>query len=211
MAIRVIGNTAGNTGRILKPKKRDGVAENREPERQEIADGSEHEPNEHDNEREPNADGQSDFVDIESIDTGDSNSGGARTYTGKRRGRKPGSTNKSSGGKRSGSSTSKTTDSITSMLYVVHSVAGSLLKMPSLKIPKTSCADLAEAITEVTQLYDIPLLDEKGMAWANLAAVAVKVYIFNGQGTIVKDQENQRVSVVSEPMPIPDWMRGGVN
>ena len=93
------------------------------------------------------------------------------------------------------------------MLFTIHSVAGSLLKIPAVQIPKSSCNDLAEAIMQVTELYEIPLLDEKGMAWANLAAVACKVYIFNGAATVVKNEDN--VTVISDPLPMPAWMVNG--
>lgn len=206
MAIRVLGSPDSNIGRVLKPKKRDGESAQRVIGEGSETDRIEHESDSADNSSEPNTDGQTEFVDIDSIDTGTDNN--QRTYSGKRRGRKPGSSNRNSSGKRSSSGTSKTTDSITSMLFVVHSVAGSLLKMPSIKISKESCNDLAEAIMQVTELYEIPLLDEKGMAWANLAATAVKVYIFNGEATVIKDEKNQKVHVISDPIPIPDFMRG---
>lgn len=206
MAIRIIGSSASDSGRVFKPAIRNGEPTKRIVVEGEPATGTEHVVDEPNNVSEPNANGETEFVDIGSIDTGSSDS--QRTYPGKRRGRKPGSRNSSSGGKRSSSSTSKTTDSLAAMLFTVHSVAGALLKVNAVKIPRASCNDLAQAIMEVTELYDIPLLDEKGMALANLAAVACKVYIFNGNATVVRDAANSKFHVISDPIPVPDFMRG---
>jgi hypothetical protein len=206
MAIRILGSEGSDSKRVFVAKKRDGDTEERIASEGSKVDRSEHESNIADNSSESNTDGQAnEFVDVESIDIGDS--GGQRTYTGKRRGRKPGSRNKQSGNG-SKSNTSKTTDSIAAMLFTIHSVAGSLLKMPSVQIPKKSCRELAEAMMQVTELYEIPLLDEKGMAWTNLAAVACKVYIFRGEAEIVVDNVNKKVTVISEPVEMPSWMRG---
>lgn len=208
MAIRVIGSKGSDTSRILKPKKRDDATEGSSGSEGESTTGIEHESDESDNSSESDAHGQSDYVDLDSIDTGSGSNTGSRTYTGKRRGRKPGSTNRNGSGKRSSSGTSKTTDSVAAMLFTVHSVAGAMLKMDAIKIPKSACEELAEAILQVSELYEIPLMDEKSMAWMNLAGVACKIYIFNGKATVTVDADTKRVHVVSDPIPMPVFMKG---
>lgn len=206
MGVRIIGTKSDATIRIQSTAGGDGSTETGERVQNFVAIGEQHTTNEPDNNGESDVDGQVSFVDPESIaDTGGGNSG-----TGKRRGRPRGSRNGVRGtstGRGSSRSTSKTTDSVAAMLFTIHSVAGSLLKLPAIQIPKSSCNDLAEAVMQVTELYEIPLLDEKGMAWANLAAVACKVYIFKGNATVVKNEDN--VTVISDPIPMPTWMVNG--
>lgn len=208
MAIRVIGGKDGNPGRVFKSTAGDGESEVGRTESGIETDGIQHSVDATDNSGESDTNGETEFVDINSINTGNSGSGGS--YTGKRRGRKPGSRNNGTGSSSSGGrkSTSKTTDSIAAMLYTVHTVAGSLFKMNSIQITKASCNDLAEAMMEVSELYEIPLMSEKSLAWTNLAAVACKVYIFNGAASVVKDDKNGKVHVISDPISIPDFMRG---
>lgn len=199
MGIRVIGVDLGVTGRIQQSPSGDGVTE---PTISFKPVGEQYVIDEPNNDGESNPDGTGEFIDPASIASGDS--GSSSGGTGKRRGRKPGSRNKSGGGA-SRASTSKTTDSIAAMLFTIHSVASAIVKVPALKIPKAGCQELAAALMEVTELYEIPLLSEKGMAWANLAAVATKVYIFDGKATVVKGTD--RVHIVSEPVVVPEWMK----
>jgi hypothetical protein len=51
-----------------------------------------------------------------------------------------------------------------------------LLKVPSLVITEEEAKHLATAITRVSELYEIPILDEKARAWINLGMVGVQVY-----------------------------------
>lgn len=75
-----------------------------------------------------------------------------------------------------------------------------------LKIPKDGCKELAAAIMDVTELYEVPLLNEKGLAWANLAGVMAKVYIFDGKtvqaGPVAVPRENRGT------VAMPDFMTG---
>lgn len=203
MGVRVIGAKSDTTIRIQQPEAGDGTGSVGNEPSLFKAVGSERVIDPTDNTSESDANGTSDFTDPATL-TGDSNSSSGGT--GKRRGRKPGSRNKSSGGA-TRSNTTKTTDSVAAMLFTIHSVASAIIKVPALKLPKSGCQELAQAIMEVTELYEIPLLSEKGMAWANLAAVATKVYIFDGKATIIKGSD--RVHVVSDPVMMPDFMSGG--
>lgn len=85
------------------------------------------------------------------------------------------------------------------------------LKVPGLAITEDESKKLAAAITRVTDLYDVPMLDEKTRAWINLTLVGVEVYgtraatvlverkrggrilatSINGKGTTAEQQEHQ--------------------
>lgn len=210
MAIRVIGNKASSGEWILKPKIRiresTGNAQERLAVAGESVTGVEHKPNIDDNDNQPNIDGEADFIDIESI-ASDNSGGGTdtRTYSGKRRGRKPGSGNKRG---TSGNSTSKTTDAIASMLFVVHQVAGGMLKIPSVQISKDGAQQIADALLQVTQEYEAELLTAKQMAWLNLAGVMGKVYFFDEKHKpIVTVNGAAHSTREDKPVEIPDWMR----
>lgn len=204
MAIRIIGNQKDSGIRIDRtPQGVPDEGRSKLPVGFEAV-GDQHVTNITDIGDEQGIDGEATFTDPATL-TGTSDNSGSGSGGGKRRGRKPGTKNRAStGGSRL---TSKTTDSIAAMLFTVHSVAASIIKIPALKIPKSGCKELADAIMEVTELYEIPLLSEKGMAWANLAAVATKVYIFDGKATVVREEE--RVRVVSDVLVMPDFMVSG--
>jgi hypothetical protein len=55
-------------------------------------------------------------------------------------------------------------------------MGATFLKMPEMAINEDESKALSDAVTRVTELYDIPLMDEKTMAWVNLAIVASGVY-----------------------------------
>lgn len=116
---------------------------------------------------------------------GDGDSGGGR----KRRGRKPGSRN------RSKASTSQTTDALASMLFTVHSFASKIFKAELLALDEEESKRLANAAVQVTQLYDIPLLDEKSRAWLNLGMVAADVYGTRFMAATIMAKKNKAASV----------------
>jgi hypothetical protein len=51
-----------------------------------------------------------------------------------------------------------------------------LLRSPAFIITEEESKLLADAITRVTDLYEVPLLDEKSRAWLNLGMAGVEVY-----------------------------------
>lgn len=108
------------------------------------------------------------FVDPASA--GDNSSAGTGTYTGKRRGRKPGSKNKSR------ASATQATADISGILFTAHLFMAKLAKSDVLEITKEESEELGAAITRVSQLYEVPLLSEKHMAWLNLAMVSGNIY-----------------------------------
>lgn len=91
----------------------------------------------------------------------------------KRRGRPAGSKNR---GSSSNSRPSKTTSNLDSILYSVHTMGAMFLKIPELMINEEESKQLAEAINKVTELYDIPILSDKSMAWMGLAMAAGSIY-----------------------------------
>jgi hypothetical protein len=83
-----------------------------------------------------------------------------------------------------------------------------MLKLPSLRIPKEGAAELAAAIVEVTELYEVDLLSDKQRAWGNLAIVASKVYFFNdykGPAVVVTIDAREETAA----QPLPDFMVNG--
>lgn len=62
------------------------------------------------------------------------------------------------------------------MLFTLHLFAAKISKIELLEITQDEAEQLAGAITRVTELYDIAILDEKTMAWVQLAMVGSAVY-----------------------------------
>ncbi len=121
------------------------------------------------------ANGSDGVIDPASIGSGESDAPYGYTKSGRRRNRPVGSgRNTSAGSKRK--SASETSSSINSILFSMHMMAAAFLKVPELALTMEESENLSEAITRVSELYDIPLMDEKTMAWVNLAIVAGGIY-----------------------------------
>jgi hypothetical protein len=58
----------------------------------------------------------------------------------------------------------------------IHTVAATVLKSPDLELDEDEAAKLGRAVSRVSELYDIPLMDEKTRAWMALAGVAGSIY-----------------------------------
>lgn len=136
----------------------------------------------------------SSFLDPATL-AGDSGS----TGTGKRRGRKPGSRNRATG--TPGKSASQTSHSISNILFSMHMMASVFFKTPELSMEEEEAKELATAITRVTELYDVPMMDEKTMAWINLAMVGAKIYGPRAVAVTVnkKNKPRQNMGVVDMP------------
>lgn len=65
---------------------------------------------------------------------------------------------------------------LNNILFSLHMMGASLLKTPSLVLTEEEAKHLATAITRVTELYEVPILDEKTRAWLNLSMVGFEVY-----------------------------------
>ncbi len=153
------------------------------------------------------------YVDPTTLDGSDTgNISGESGGTSKpRRGRPRGSTNKSTGRKQA----SKTSISLGNILYSVHLMGSIMLKIPELSMTAEESSELAEAINTVTELYDVPLMDEKTMAWINLAMVGAKVYaprvvaITVNKKKQVPQQKLQMVPKTTQ-QPLVDFAANGV-
>jgi hypothetical protein len=99
--------------------------------------------------------------------SGDASGNGGR----KRRGRKPGSGNRA--GK---TSASETTNSIADVLSGLHAGMAYFLNIPELNLDDSESKKLSKAVTRVTELYEIPLPDEKIQAWVMLAVTCSGIY-----------------------------------
>lgn len=205
MGVRIIGDKRSIVGGVQRPTRRISIADATGKPIVFAAVGSEHETDGDDSESQPDVDGSAGFVDPASAAStgGNGDSPFGYTKSGRRRNKPVGSSTRSTT-----RNTSKTTDSISAMLYTIHSVAGSLLKMPMLHITRSGSDELAQAILDVTELYDVPLLSEKGMAWANLAAVAAKVYVFS-PAPKSESRSNGPQDTAKQPIPMPSFMSNG--
>lgn len=208
MAIRTIGDAGRTKAAVSRPAGLVPVRTIDPAPTPRTDDSSEHAANnEHDGD-EQNSDvpiGDAEFAAPASLGGSDStgtSSGGKRG-----RGRPPGS-----GGKRRTSprDTSKTTDSIAAMLFTVHTVAAGFTGMKFLNISKDGSKELAEAITTVTELYEVEIVNEKAMAWLNLAGCMARVYVFNQINTPASPGP-VRVPQQTAPVSMPDFMRGKPN
>lgn len=105
-----------------------------------------------------------------------------------------------SGGNRSRrSSASETTKTLSALLFSLHSMAAAFLKVEELQITEEESKQLGEAITRVTELYEIPMLDEKTAAWLNLGMVAVGVYGTRATAMMFSQKKKQPAKVVDMP------------
>lgn len=204
MGIRVIGDNRNSTVRIQPSGGGIQVEGGEQPAVTFAPVGEQFGVDTTDHGQQPDVDGT---VDPSSV-TADSGSGGSSTA--KRRGRKPGSRNKRTA---TASSSSQTSHSLNKLLYSVHLMGASLLKMPQLELSKEESENLTTAINEVTEYYDVSLGSPEQQAWINLAMVAGGIYIpkvFGGKQRgiqVVKPAQPNRV--VSEPVPMPTWMQEG--
>ena len=200
MGVRVIGSDTGNSKRfqrITKPiESGDGTSSTVEL----GTTPGEHESHSTDNRIEPNTDGAIDPSSI-SADSGSGNASGDAPYGytkfGRVRNRPVGSSPR---GERT-ASTSKTTDSLASLVCMLHGVVSNIVKVDAFKISLEQSRELTAAALQVSELYDVPLPTEKVAAWMNLGAVAYKVYI-------VSDKKLSKIQIVSkaQEMPVHDFM-----
>lgn len=200
MAIRPIGNKKRNPIGVVEPARTISVGavqftpvvQRTEPDDSKL-DGS-------DNRRESNDDGA---IDPTSVTTDSGGIGDTSGTSGKRRGRKPGSRNRTSGDRPA--STTQTTNSLATLVCMLHGVAANMVKIPQLAISLDASRELTAAAIEVSQLYDVPLPTEKVAAWMNLGAVAYKVYIV---GEKTKGGKVQSIRETPEPQvqePVLQW------
>lgn len=73
-------------------------------------------------------------------------------------------------------SSAQATLDLTQLLYSLHSVGAALIKEPVFAITEEEAAILSKGITRVSDLYDVPFVDEKTRAWLNLTMALGQVY-----------------------------------
>ena len=78
-------------------------------------------------------------------------------------------------------------------------MGAALLKMPDLALTEEEAKHLATAITRVSELYELPLLDEKTRAWMNLGIVGFEVY---GTRIVAHMAERKKKQPAPPPMVI---------
>jgi hypothetical protein len=88
----------------------------------------------------------------------------------KKRGRKSGSNSTGRASK------SETADSLNALLYSLHKMGASFLHIPEMELSEEESQGLAKAIARVTDLYELPIVSEKAMAWIGLACECGKIY-----------------------------------
>jgi hypothetical protein len=78
-------------------------------------------------------------------------------------------------------------------------MGAAFLKMPSLLLTEEEAKQLANAITRVSELYEVPLMDEKTRAWLNLSIVGFQVY---GTRVVAAMAERKKKQPAPPPMVI---------
>lgn len=81
-------------------------------------------------------------------------------------------------------------------------MGAAFLKVPQLVLSEDESKKLAEAITSVTELYDIPLMDEKTQVWVNLAMVAGSIYGPRIVAHTLEKKASKPVPVVNRPLQV---------
>lgn len=117
------------------------------------------------------------IVDPATLAPGGSSTGtDSGTDTGRRRGRPAGSKNGTKTGRRNSGKT-EATSNIEKTLFTIHMMGAAFLGVPELLISSEESKSLADAVTTVTELYEVPFLDDKTQAWIGLAVVAGSIYV----------------------------------
>jgi hypothetical protein len=81
------------------------------------------------------------------------------------------------------------------------------LKQPTFQITEEESAKLAAAITRVSELYEVPMLDERSKAWLGLGMVGVEVYGTRLAAAVVEAKKRPHVvtpikpATAAEPRP----------
>jgi hypothetical protein len=88
-----------------------------------------------------------------------------------------------------------------------------MFRAPGLMLTKEESKEFGEAITRVTELYDISILPEKQMAWINLIVTAGSIYgpRVVASGLRKKQKMGQVVTMPPNPVVESVHMSGGAN
>lgn len=139
---------------------------------------------------------------VDGNDAGDPTAnGGNEPQPAKRRGRPPGSKNKSSGsgsnGNAKGKISSPVNTGIEKTLVSLHMIAATLSGIPELALEDQEAAAIAEGIANVNEHYNIPGIDEGPAAIVMLAGTLLAIYgkrwlILRNQKTPSKNSSNKK-------------------
>lgn len=117
--------------------------------------------------------------------------------------RKKAAERKAGGAETAGAATRKSaaqaTIDLNNILFSLHMMGAAVLKIPSLALTEEEAKRLATAITRVTELYEVPILDEKTRAWLNLSIVGFEVY---GTRVVAAMAERKKKEPAPPPMVI---------
>lgn len=198
MGVRIIGDKGSVTIGVQQPERVISIGASDTPTIKLRPVIGEHESYSADNGIESDANGTVDPTRISSDSSGGGDAPFGYTKSGRRRNRPVGSTSR---GDRP-ADTSKTANSLATLVCLLHGTVSQIIKVPSLAISLDDSRALTAAGLEVAELYDVPLPTEKVAAWMNLGAVAYRVYI-------VSDKPSKRPVLVtddSKPSPLPNFM-----
>ena len=113
----------------------------------------------------------------DSTGTGTGADSSSDSGTGKRgRGRPKGSGNGTGKSATRKQSATQATASLERLLFSVHLMGATFLNQPVMMLEESEAKQLAAAVTAVSELYELPFLDEKSQAWIGLGFVAATIY-----------------------------------
>lgn len=84
---------------------------------------------------------------------------------------------------------------LTRILFSIHTFASVIAKTPELRITEEEAKTLGEAAARVSELYDIPLVDEKTRAWLNLGMAATQVYGTRVAAVVIRNKQAKQRAV----------------
>jgi hypothetical protein len=121
-------------------------------------------------------DGTGNKIEYDFIDPSTAYSGDPGTGTGTDPDSSTGTGRRRAYTKRTRKTDSETTKTLATLLYTIHLFGSSMVGAEELALTEDESSKLAEAMTKVSQLYDVPLMSEKTAAWIGLAFAAGSIY-----------------------------------
>lgn len=113
--------------------------------------------------------------------------------TRKRRGRKPGSKN-------TPKNKTQNSENIEKLLFSIHIMGATFLHAPEFVLSEDEAKQLADAIQQVNNLYDIPVIPPWVTAYANLGITAVGIY---GPRIVAMKFREKKSREIAKPVVVP--------
>jgi hypothetical protein len=101
--------------------------------------------------------------------------------------------------------TQATAANLEALLYSLHLMGASFLKMPEFAITEAEAKNLADATERVTALYDLSLLSEKTVAWIHLTIIAAGTY---GPRYVAVSTRKKEAKIPVAPAPVSPFPTG---